>query len=125
MVISMTARKKPGLAFWAAVALVVVLVAYPISFGPACWWFSAPVSSRIEWIAWEGPDPLCPPQIYWPIGWLGKNGPGPVGDTIFRFARIFQPGSITLPTSPSASSDAWYSETEHALKRFSDGVWTP
>jgi hypothetical protein len=33
----MTSRKKPGLAFWATVALVVVLVAYPLSFGPACW----------------------------------------------------------------------------------------
>jgi hypothetical protein len=33
----MTDRKKPGVAFWATVALVVVLVAYPLSFGPACW----------------------------------------------------------------------------------------
>jgi hypothetical protein len=32
----MTSRKKPGVAFWATVGLVVVL-AYPISFGPACW----------------------------------------------------------------------------------------
>jgi hypothetical protein len=30
-------RKKPGVAFWATVALVVVLVGYPLSFGPACW----------------------------------------------------------------------------------------
>ena len=29
-------RKKPGAAFWAAVVVVVAL-AYPISFGPACW----------------------------------------------------------------------------------------
>jgi hypothetical protein len=29
-------RKKPGVAFWATV-VVVVLLAYPISFGPACW----------------------------------------------------------------------------------------
>ncbi len=28
--------KKPGVAFWATVAAVVVLVAYPLSFGPAC-----------------------------------------------------------------------------------------
>jgi hypothetical protein len=33
----MTDRKKPGVAFWAAVVLVVVLVGYPLSFGPACW----------------------------------------------------------------------------------------
>jgi hypothetical protein len=27
-------RKKPGVAFWITVALVVVLVGYPLSFGP-------------------------------------------------------------------------------------------
>ena len=32
-----TDRKKPGVAFWATVIVVVVLVAYPLSFGPACW----------------------------------------------------------------------------------------
>lgn len=30
-------RKKPGVAFWTTVVLVVVLVGYPLSFGPACW----------------------------------------------------------------------------------------
>lgn len=29
-------RKKPDVAFWATVTLVVVLVAYPLSWGPAC-----------------------------------------------------------------------------------------
>jgi hypothetical protein len=32
----MTDRKKPGVGFWATVVVVVVLL-YPISFGPACW----------------------------------------------------------------------------------------
>ena len=30
-------RKKPGVAFWATVVVVVALVGYPLSFGPACW----------------------------------------------------------------------------------------
>jgi hypothetical protein len=30
-------REKPGVAFWATVVVVVVVVAYPLSFGPACW----------------------------------------------------------------------------------------
>ena len=33
----MTDRKKPGVAFWATVVAVVVLMLYPLSFGPACW----------------------------------------------------------------------------------------
>ena len=32
-------RKKPGVAFWATV-VVVVLASYPLSFGPACWFAS-------------------------------------------------------------------------------------
>ena len=40
----MTSRNKPGVAYWAAVGLVVVLIGYPLSFGPACW-----VSSRLGW----------------------------------------------------------------------------
>lgn len=30
-------RKKPGVAFWTIVITVLLLLAYPISFGPACW----------------------------------------------------------------------------------------
>src|SRR5258708_34982723 len=33
----MTPRNKPGVAFWATVVVVIVLVGYPLSFGPACW----------------------------------------------------------------------------------------
>ena|SRR5665213_2817689 len=33
--------KKPGVAFWASVTVVMVLVGYPLSFGRACW-----ISSR-------------------------------------------------------------------------------
>jgi len=33
----MTDRKHPSVAFWITVALVAVLVGYPLSFGPACW----------------------------------------------------------------------------------------
>jgi hypothetical protein len=32
----MTDRKKPGVAFWATVVLVVALLGYLLSFGPAC-----------------------------------------------------------------------------------------
>ena len=30
-------RQRPFPAFWITVALVTVLVGYPLSFGPACW----------------------------------------------------------------------------------------
>jgi hypothetical protein len=33
----MTDRKQPGTAFWATVAVVVALIGYPVSLGPAVW----------------------------------------------------------------------------------------
>ncbi|HEY3966978.1 MAG TPA: hypothetical protein VGM05_20615 [Planctomycetaceae bacterium] len=39
----MADRKKPGAAFWSTVVVAVVLVGYPLSFGPACW-----ISSRMN-----------------------------------------------------------------------------
>jgi len=47
--------KKPGVAFWATVVVVVGL-AYPISFGPACW-----ITSRLG----QGASLL--PTIYHPL----------------------------------------------------------
>jgi hypothetical protein len=48
---------KPGVAFWASVVVVVGL-AYPISFGPACW-----ITSRLN--AGAG----CLPTVYRPFIW--------------------------------------------------------
>ncbi len=33
----MTSRKKPGVAFWAVVVVAVMLVIYPLSWGPYIW----------------------------------------------------------------------------------------
>jgi hypothetical protein len=50
-------RKKPTAGFWITVALVAVL-AYPLSFGPACW-----ISSRI------GIGVFTIPSAYRPVLW--------------------------------------------------------
>jgi hypothetical protein len=58
-----SSRKKPGVAFWATVVVVVVLVllAYPLSFGPACWIVARPGTSEQDF----GPVLRT---IYWPLG---------------------------------------------------------
>ncbi len=57
----MTSRKKPGVAFWTTVVVVVVLLAYPLSFGPACW------------LAGENETAMdAIPNAYYPILWLVK-----------------------------------------------------
>jgi hypothetical protein len=59
--------KKPGVAFWATAVVVVVLVAYPLSFGPACAYVNrgnlAPtllktVYAPCLYLAFEGPVPI-------------------------------------------------------------------
>jgi len=66
----MTSPKKPGVAFWATVAVVAVLVAYPLSFGPVC---------RVINNHLDGNElPLLPEweaKMYSPLGSLASNGP--------------------------------------------------
>jgi hypothetical protein len=69
----MTDRKKPGVAFWATVVVVVVLVAYPLSFGLACWIVSrAGGETAIE-------------RTYRPIVWACRIGPKPFARTLNRY----------------------------------------
>jgi hypothetical protein len=72
---AMTDRKKPGVAFWATV-VVVVLLAYPISFGPACWIYSRS----------DHDDALS--DFYLPIGLLFAYGPRFVIKPIQSWARV-------------------------------------
>jgi len=62
--------KKPGVAFWTTVVVVVVLVAYPLSFGPA----SAIFGPR-QLLAGLRPDPLFDAYqaFYRPVHWAMKN----------------------------------------------------
>jgi len=64
----MTDRKKPGVAFWGTVALVVMF-AYPLSFGPACW-----LTSRLQ-SGNEAASVVYQPlfRIWWNRGQLGSK----------------------------------------------------
>jgi hypothetical protein len=88
-----TDHKKPGLAFWATVVVVVVLVAYPLSFGPVCWWFS----------------PQAAPQIYWPIGWLAVNDTRWSREVILVYASRGGRTPVLIPANWNGTERfAWY-----------------
>ena len=77
----MTARKKPGVALWATVALVVVLVAYPLSFGPACWLASR---HRINHELFN--------RMYWRLGWATYHKISmPAFDALCAYGRLGLP----------------------------------
>jgi hypothetical protein len=75
----MTSR-KPTAAFWITVALVAVLVGYPLSFGPACW-----VTSRTN----SGAGLV--PKIYRPITWAMSTDETALGNLIDWYAEIGAP----------------------------------
>jgi hypothetical protein len=79
-------HKHPSAAFWATVVVVAVLVGYPLSFGPACWWFS-----RKQTYLWPMVGlreiPTAPP-FCWPIVRAVNNGPQFVISMIRWYATI-------------------------------------
>jgi len=77
----MTSRKKPGVAFWATVALVVALL-YIAGFGPACWLSvnETPLPphayAAVHW-------------VYEPMEWLMANGPAPIRTAMYRYTDFW------------------------------------
>jgi len=71
-------RKKPGVAFWATVVVVAVLVAYPLSIGPACW-----VADH----SWIGKEIVA--MIYTPAIWCSANGPAPIAAAVNWWAHLY------------------------------------
>jgi len=81
--------RKPTAGFWTTAALVVVLVGYPLSFGPACWWFSTvAMPNPIRYASLTTIHYKYAPRFYWPIGWLAVNGPNPIRRAIRWYAKI-------------------------------------
>jgi hypothetical protein len=96
----LTDRKKPGVAFWATVVVVVVLGAYPLSFGPWCW-----VCSRVSLpsVVHEATSFFYSPilRAWFPDaddqGWLdGWDGQGRICDVINWYANLGARGKVTV-----------------------------
>ena len=96
---AMTDRKKPGVAFWATVGLVVVLVGYPLSFGPACWLAKPKKQEFVSIEKWNfSYNPLAvPPRIYFPLCWLATHGPAPISQC-FRWYAFLGGNYVGLPS---------------------------
>ena len=91
-------HKKPGVAFWATVVVVVMPVLYVLSIGPACWWFARDAE-------FESYLPVrYAPQAYWPIGWAAKRCI-PIRRLIGWYV-----GYVYLPTD--SNGDSWISPSD-------------
>jgi hypothetical protein len=88
----MTSRKKPGVAFWATVVVVVMLVAYPLSFGPACWYVARTgIHKPHPWFGF----------IYLPIGWCAGHEASFVCPAACWYGKLGAPegGEVFLPST--------------------------
>lgn len=68
--------------FWAIVTLAVVLVAYPLGFGPAMW-----AMNRNKVVSPRGVS-----AAYQPILWLWAHGPDAVADSIIWYGHLGSEG---------------------------------
>ena len=78
----MTARKKPTAGFWITVALVAVLVGYPLSFGPACWLEER--GTTPDWCVTSFE------VIYSPLYWIMFNGPQPIARFLWWYFKLWR-----------------------------------
>jgi len=82
--------------------LVALLVLYPLSFGPGCWWLSKPQERHGKggtWIEYESP------YAYWPIGWIACNGPESLKQRIVWYAKLLAGDrELALQTAPRGGS---------------------
>ena len=77
----MSSRKKPGVAFWTTV-VVVLLVAYPLSIGPTIWICDQEWSPEWAWPAyWQAYDPIIS---------VCNDGPAPLDDAINWYVNLWR-----------------------------------
>jgi hypothetical protein len=94
-------RKKPSVAFWASVAVVVVLIGYPLSIGPAVWLTGRKYAKE-----------STVTSFYWPVLWSAGQTP-PLENALVWW------GSLGLPEGKVVNLMI---ETDEALSVFQFGA---
>ena len=85
-------RKKTGMGFWITVVVLIVLVLYPLSFGPGCWIASRSFPARSHFFQ----------AVFWPIGKLVYVKIPVVDRLIVNYAYFCLPkgGTVLIPGGP-------------------------
>jgi hypothetical protein len=77
--------EKPSGTFWACMALLVVVVLYPLSIGPVCCLHEHKLISDQRFFQMIY-------TIYFPIAWLDQHGPLPVRMCLEWYAILWRHG---------------------------------
>jgi hypothetical protein len=94
----MTDRKHPGMTFWITVSLVVVVVGYPLSLGPACW-----ITSRMN----SGASTVS--MAYRPVTW-GMSQSERIAAALGWYCRLGSAIGWEWNRWGAAASESWHWE---------------
>ena len=115
-----TNSKKPGVAYWMTVVIVVVLM-YPLSFGPACWITSRTGGNGVLPVIFRPIIAMIPVSDKTPLM------PGIHGGRMFQYPKGIICGLATIGAAPGW---AWRCSAEwervgltHDFKRTTDWQW--
>jgi hypothetical protein len=75
-------RKKPGVAFWVTVVVLMMLVGYPLSFGPLVW-----LDNRVSIPMWQHD---CADAFFYPLTWICIHYPTPFGEMLDWYANLWR-----------------------------------
>lgn len=67
---------------WISIAVLAVVVLYPLSFGPACWIYSRTYSKFHH-----ASSSVFLDTVYYPIIWMQASGPRPVRSMIENYSN--------------------------------------
>jgi hypothetical protein len=76
-------NRRERWAKWTAVALIAVLVTYPLSFGPVNWLVVNDYAP--EWLL----QPI--EEFYWPLALTSAYAPQPVGNVLVWYTKLWLP----------------------------------
>jgi hypothetical protein len=86
-----------------AAGLAVVLIGYPLSFGPACWWLSGLLEPGPSFA-----EVRRGPLAYWPLGYIAKYGPSVPSDAIGWYATLGLDADAAIYLPISANDGLFY-----------------
>jgi hypothetical protein len=78
-------RKRPGIAFWVTVATVCLLLLYPLSFGPWCWFAAQQAEIGSE---------VTRSSLYRPILWAWFHNVPAMSSAIGWYANLASPSEL-------------------------------
>jgi len=91
----MTSRKHPSASLWITVALVMMLVAYPLSMGPVCW-----IRDRNSQI-------VDVPIVYAPVGRVARCA-RPLRDATEEYLKWWVPKARTIALPAGGGIEIWF-----------------